>query len=131
VTSGPLKSLRFDDTPQVSFWSLNIARMSNWNGREWTGVVLLVLSFIMFWSILAVPWLDASVSTRAWIAGSLAVGAEVLFWIGILVSGRDFMHRYRKYLSPRKILGWVKDVNDNPEEPPKPIVVQPPESEQK
>jgi hypothetical protein len=105
--------------------------MSDWNGREWTGVVLFVLSFVMFWSILAVPWLEASVSTRAWIAGGLAVGAEAVFWTGILIAGRDFMRRYRQYLSPRKILAWIKDADNKADEPAEPISALPPESEQK
>ena len=91
--------------------------MGDWNWREWTGVVLFVLSFIMFWSILAVPWLDAPVSTRAWLAGALAVGAEVVFWVGVLIAGRDFMRRYRAHLSPRKILAWIKESDPEPEKP--------------
>lgn len=105
--------------------------MNDWNGREWTGVVLFVMSFVMFWSILAVPWLDAPVATRAWLAGGLAVGAEVVFWIGILIAGRDFMRRYREYLSPRKILAWIKDADNNTDKPSETPAERPPDSEQK
>lgn len=105
--------------------------MSDWNGREWTGVVLFVLSFVMFWSILAVPWLDAPVSTRAWIAGGLAVGAEVVFWIGILIAGRDFMRRYREYLSLRRILEWLREADNKPDEPSVQPTERAPDGEQK
>ena len=88
--------------------------MSDWNWREWTGVILFVLSFLMFWSILAVPWLDGSVAWRASIAGGLAVGAEVVFWVGVLIAGRPFMRRYREYLSLKKILALIND--DAPKE---------------
>ena len=83
--------------------------MSDWNWREWTGVILFVLSFVMFWSILAVPWLDGSVAWRASIAGGLAIGAEVVFWVGVLIAGRPFMRRYREYLSLKKIMALIND----------------------
>ncbi|MBA2308765.1 MAG: hypothetical protein H0W01_05580 [Pseudonocardiales bacterium] len=52
------------------------------------GVLLIVLSFLAWLLILAVPFVlsgGAAVATGV----GLAIGAEVIFWLGLILAGRD------------------------------------------
>ena len=87
------------------------------NWKERAGIALLVLSFISFWSILGVPWLDGTTAEKAYIAGALAIGGEVIFWIGVLVAGRDFMKRYQPKFSWQRVKEeWLRNARGEDEE---------------
>ena len=54
----------------------------------------------MWVAILFVPLLPGSVVQKATLAASLVVISEVLFWVGILLTGQELAHRYRRQLNP-------------------------------
>lgn len=65
------------------------------------GVVLIVVSFLPWLTIaILVPLLPLPITQKALLVPILAVVAEVLFWLGLLMVGKEAAQRYRHYLSP-------------------------------
>jgi hypothetical protein len=64
------------------------------------GISLIVTSCLIWVAILFVPLLSTSVVQKATLAASLVVISEVLFWVGILLTGKELAHRYRRQLNP-------------------------------
>jgi len=66
------------------------------------GLVLIIISFLP-WLIIAVivPFLPISLAQKAILIPVLLVLAEVLFWPGALLVGKEVVQKYRRYLSFR------------------------------
>jgi hypothetical protein len=73
------------------------------NGRERAGLALVVLSGVAYMGLFAVPWLPLSLAGKSAAAVALVVGGEALFWLGVLIAGREIMRKYRHLLSPRQL----------------------------
>jgi type III secretory pathway component EscU len=62
------------------------------------GWAFIIISTI-FWLIpFAMPFLSFSTTTKVGIAGVAVVIAEVLFWLGTVIIGKDVVEKYRKSL---------------------------------
>ncbi|WP_257348527.1 transporter suffix domain-containing protein [Pseudalkalibacillus decolorationis] len=70
------------------------------------GIGLLIFSLVAWGLILAVPFLPVEVKTKIIISSGLAVIAEIAFWIGGILLGKEVVRRYRKQLNPRN---WFKN----------------------
>jgi hypothetical protein len=69
------------------------------------GLILIVLSFLPWIAIvLVVPFLPLSVAQKAASVPLLLVLGEILFWLGVLVVGKQVAQRYQQYFT----LGFVK-----------------------
>lgn len=69
------------------------------------GLGLIVISFLPWLAILLiVPLLPLSITQKALLVPVLAVVAEVLFWLGLILVGKEAAQKYRRYLS----LGYLK-----------------------
>jgi len=79
------------------------APAANW--LRWTGIALLILSFAFYASLLLLPFLTLAGTTKAAAVTVLIVLAEVAFWIGGIILGKEFVTRYRRFLDPRN---WRK-----------------------
>ena len=91
--------------------------------KERAGVALMAVSFVLSWSILAVPWLGGTFGEKAMIAGALAVSGEVVFWIAVLVAGRAFMQRYRVGALWQKYKAeWLRNARDENDAPSQNLV---------
>ena len=76
------------------------------------GLFLFVLSFLPWLVILfVVPFLPLSIAEKTTIDIVLAVGAEVCFWISVVLLGKEVVTKYRRYLHPRYL--WKKIRNFN------------------
>lgn len=53
------------------------------------GVLLVVLSFVCWLLIAVVPFLGLSGGAAVAAVAGLAIGAEVVFWLGLALAGRD------------------------------------------
>jgi hypothetical protein len=74
------------------------------------GLFLFVLSFLPWLVILfVVPFLPLSIAEKTTIDVVLAVGAEVCFWISVVLLGKQVVTKYRGYLHPRYL--WKKIIN--------------------
>ena len=59
------------------------------------GVVLLLISILLWLSLLVIPFLPLSVGFKAGVAASVFIAAEVTFWLGVICTGREFVRRYK------------------------------------
>ncbi len=73
------------------------------------GLGLILASCLLWVAILIIPVLPVSIAQKALIATSLIIISEVFFWMGILLAGKEFAHRYRRQLSPT--YWWQKIIN--------------------
>ncbi|MBD2384312.1 transporter suffix domain-containing protein [Cylindrospermum sp. FACHB-282] len=69
------------------------------------GLVLIILSFSP-WLIVpfVVPFLPISITQKAFLIPVMLVVAELTFWLGLLLVGKEVAQRYRRYLR-RRYLG--------------------------
>ena len=76
------------------------------------GLFLFVLSFLPWLVILfVVPFLPLDITQKTTLSVVLAVGAEVCFWISVVLLGKEVVTKYRRYLHPRYL--WKKIRNFN------------------
>ena len=69
------------------------------------GLILIVLSFLPWVAIaFVVPFLPLSAAQKAVSVPVLLVLAEILFWLGVLLVGKEVAQRYRQYFT----LGYLK-----------------------
>ncbi|MEA5531541.1 transporter suffix domain-containing protein [Dolichospermum sp. UHCC 0684] len=73
------------------------------------GLGLIIISFLP-WLIIAVivPFLPISLAQKAILVPVLLVLAEVLFWLGALLVGKEVVQKYRRYLNFRYLNILVK-----------------------
>ncbi|WP_413174136.1 transporter suffix domain-containing protein [Anabaena azotica] len=66
------------------------------------GLGLIIISFLPWLAIaLIVPFLPLSVAQKALLVPALLVFAEVIFWLGALLVGKEVVQRYRLYFNFR------------------------------
>ncbi|MBC7824507.1 MAG: transporter suffix domain-containing protein [Candidatus Parcubacteria bacterium] len=65
------------------------------------GIGLILVSFLPWIAVAALPFLALSIGQKAVLIPILIGSAEVIFWIGILVVGKEVAERYRRWLNPR------------------------------
>ncbi len=70
------------------------------------GIGLIVGSFLPWVAVAAAPFLALSIAQKAILIPVLLGTAEVMFWIGILLVGKEVAERYRRWLNPRYL--WKK-----------------------
>ena len=75
----------------------------NWKFK--TGIFLIILSSLLFTSLLAVPFLEASGKTKVWVTTVVIVLGEITFWVGGFLLGKELLQKYKSYLNPMK---WFK-----------------------
>jgi hypothetical protein len=64
------------------------------------GAILIIISCLLWIAVFFVPMLPFSFAEKALIVTSSIVISEVIFWLGILLVGKEFAHRYRQQLNP-------------------------------
>ncbi len=74
------------------------------------GLVLIVVSCLLWAAVLVAPLLPFTLTNRAAIITSLVITSEVIFWLGILLAGKELAHRYRRQLNP---IEWWRKITRN------------------
>ena len=67
------------------------------------GIILIIASFILYGSILLIPFTPFTSGTKVVLGTALAVAGEVSFWVGGIILGKEVVQKYKKYLNP---LNW-------------------------
>jgi hypothetical protein len=67
-----------------------------------TGWILIILSTIVFLVPFVIPFFPVSITKKVAIGGAAFVMAEVLFWLGALLVGKETIQQYTKRLFKRK-----------------------------
>jgi hypothetical protein len=65
------------------------------------GIVLFILSFVLYALILMVPLLPVSLQTKTLITTLLVVVGEISFWSGGLILGKEVVRKYRRFFNPK------------------------------
>ncbi|MBD2267257.1 transporter suffix domain-containing protein [Anabaena sp. FACHB-1391] len=66
------------------------------------GLILIIISFSPWLAIaVIVPFLPISLAQKALLVPALLVLAEVLFWPGVLLVGKEVVQKYSRYFSFR------------------------------
>jgi hypothetical protein len=75
----------------------------NWKFK--TGIALIIVSTLLFTSLLIVPFLDANGKAKITITTVLIVLGEITFWVGGFLLGKELLNKYKAYLNP---MNWFK-----------------------
>lgn len=65
------------------------------------GVVLLVTACLLWLSVVVVPFLVMESTIKVGAVGVLIVVGELAFWLGAILTGKEFIARYKQHLDPR------------------------------
>ncbi|SFA88278.1 MULTISPECIES: transporter suffix domain-containing protein [unclassified Bacillus (in: firmicutes)] len=68
------------------------------------GIVLIILSTLLFFMIPVLPFLPITVKMKVMMTTVLAISAEIIFWIGGFILGKDVIKKYRRYFNPLRYL---------------------------
>ena len=74
------------------------------------GLVLIIVSFILWLVPLTVPFTPLPTHIKASLAAGAIVTAEVMFWLGAAIVGKEAATKYRKKLNPKN---WHKKSTDH------------------
>jgi hypothetical protein len=70
------------------------------------GVILIIISFILWIFILAAPFLEITTTLKAAIVGIFVVLGEIFFWGGTVLVGKDIVKKYMECINPIK---WINN----------------------
>jgi len=68
------------------------------------GVILIIISFILWIFILGAPFLEISITLKAAIVGIFVVLGEIFFWGGTVLVGKDIVKKYMQCINP---IEWI------------------------
>jgi hypothetical protein len=71
------------------------------------GLGLIVVSFMPWLAIFFVPSLALTLAQKAALVPILVIIAEVMFWLGVLIVGKEAAQKYRQYLN---IVTWWRQL---------------------
>ena len=76
--------------------------------KKWAGLILIILSFGFYGSILLLPFLSISGENKIMASAALVVLGEASFWFAVLILGKEAISKYRKFDWRNKIAEWFK-----------------------
>jgi hypothetical protein len=71
----------------------------NWKFK--TGIALIIVSTLLFTSLLAVPFMNADGKSKITITTVIIVLGEITFWVGGFLLGKELLNKYKSYLNPK------------------------------
>lgn len=75
------------------------------NRKFKTGITLIILSTLLFASLLAVPFLDIAGKTKITLSTLAVILGEITFWVGGILLGKELFSKYKSYFNP---FNWFK-----------------------
>lgn len=75
----------------------------NWKFK--TGIFLIIVSSLLFTSLLVVPFLDVTGKSKITISTINVILGEITFWAGGILLGKELFTKYKAYLNP---MNWFK-----------------------
>ena len=83
---------------------------NNWKLR--LGIFLIILSVILFLSLPVVPFLAIDNKTKITASTVIFILAEITFWSGGLLVGKELFSKYKSHLNPKNWFNKKKDENE-------------------
>ncbi len=71
------------------------------------GLFLILLSAIVFTSLLILPFLKIDIKAKITITIIIIVVGEILFWSGGVLVGKEIFSKFKSYLNPKN---WLKKI---------------------
>jgi hypothetical protein len=79
----------------------------NWQIK--LGIILMIVSVPLFLLVFTLPFLDMKVESKVTFTTITLIIAEVLFWGGGLLVGKELFAKYKNYFNPRNWFGNTKE----------------------
>lgn len=82
----------------------------NWKNKNWKfklGLLMVLMSLIFFALLVLIPMLDIKREEKIWFTTFSFIAAEVLFYTGGFLLGKEMFNKYKSYLNPKN---WVKSL---------------------
>jgi hypothetical protein len=64
------------------------------------GLSLIIFSGLVWGAVLFVPIFPLSLTHKSLVSAGLILISEAIFWLGILLSGKELAYRYRQQFNP-------------------------------
>ncbi len=83
---------------------------NNWKYK--LGLSLIILSTLIFASLLIIPFLKIDNTNKISFTTIIIIIGEITFWTGGLLVGKEILSKYKSYLNPKN---WFKkkiEIND-------------------
>jgi len=77
--------------------------MTNWKIK--LGVVLIIISTIMFLFLFTIPFLQMENTIKVGLTTAIIVVGEVIFWTGSVLVGKELFGKYKSKFNPEN---WYK-----------------------
>jgi hypothetical protein len=74
------------------------------------GLGLILASSLLWLALVVVPFLPLSPGQKAIGAAAVVVTAEILFWLGALLTGKEVVQKYRDRLQPKYLWQQLKQL---------------------
>lgn len=78
-------------------------KKKNWKLK--LGLALIILSIPVFGALLLIPFFDMEPKQKITLTTITIVTAEVVFWSGGLLVGKEMFNKYKSYFNPKN---WFK-----------------------
>ncbi len=79
------------------------------------GIAVILFSIVIFFVLFAIPFLSVNVNTKLALTPVLIVAAEVMFWLGVVLIGKDVYLNFKNKLKSGEWLSKKTDSTKNPE----------------
>ncbi len=89
---------------------INKMTKNNWKLR--LGIFLMILSVILFLSLPVVPFLALDNKTKITASTVIFILAEITFWSGGLLVGKELFSKYKSYFNPKNWFTKEKEENE-------------------
>ena len=80
------------------------------------GILIILISILVFFMLFALPFLSVSVKTKLALTPVLFAVGEVMFWLGIVLIGKDVYLKFKEKLRSGEWLGKKINRTENPED---------------
>lgn len=71
------------------------------NKKVKIGITLIIISIPLFLTLPAIPFLSFEGKIKLFISSSVLISAEILFWGGGLLVGKELFTKYKAKLNPK------------------------------
>jgi hypothetical protein len=72
------------------------------------GIILIVLSTLLYASLIVLPFLNIPVSIKLGITPVVIIAGEIIFWIGGILVGKEIIIKYRRFFNPLNCINRKK-----------------------
>ena len=89
-------------------------KKQNWKIK--LGIGLMIISVPLFLAIPVIPFLDMENATKVKLTTAILIAAEIIFWSGGLLVGKELFTKYKSYFNPKNWFSSRQKEKTNGEE---------------